>query len=421
MDTIYAEATPPGRGGVSIIRISGPEAHAVAAELSGTLGPARAASLRTVRDGDEVLDQALVMTFEAGSSFTGEDVVELHLHGAPVVVARVGKALRTRGVRLAEAGEFTRRAFLAGRIDLTEIEGLGDLLAAETEAQRRQAMQVAAGALRREAEGWREALVTAGGLVAASIDFPEDDAIDEVPPEAQALMRQVGGDIARHLAGVAAAERVREGFEVAILGAPNVGKSTLLNRIARRELAIVTDVPGTTRDVLEFHADLGGLAVTFLDTAGLRETTDTVEVIGVRRARDRAAQADLRVFLVEDGGDDAPELFRKGDILRRAKSDLGSGAEGGVSGLTGEGVEGLLSEITMELMTRVAGAGIVAHRRQAEHLQRARTALAVPAAEPAELIGERIRIALQALERLVGLVGADDYLGVVFSRFCIGK
>lgn len=421
MDTIYAEATPPGRGGVSIIRISGPEARAIAEGLAGEPAPARTAALRVLRDGDEVLDQALVLRFDPQASFTGEEVVELHLHGAPVVVARVGEAIRRRGARLAEAGEFTKRAFLAGRMDLTEIEGLGDLLAAETEAQRRQAMQLAAGKLRKEAEGWREALVTAGGLVAASIDFPEEDALGEVPPEALSLMHAVATQIDRHLSGAPAAERVREGFQVAILGAPNVGKSTLLNRIARRDLAIVTDIPGTTRDVLEFHADLGGLAVTFLDTAGLRVAEDRVEAIGVRRARERAEQADLRIFLLDGPADLTPSLFQHGDIVRRAKADLAPGPGDGVSGLTGAGVDDLLSAVAAELQSRVAGAGLVANRRQAEHLARARDALRVVAGASAELIGEGIRAALSSLEQLVGLVGADDYLDVVFSRFCIGK
>lgn len=418
MDTIYAEATPPGRGGVSVVRISGPRAAEVASALAGDLGPARTAVLRTLREDGEFLDQALVLRFEPEASFTGEEVVELHLHGAPVVVARVGAALRRKGVRLAEAGEFTRRAFLAGRFDLTEVEGLSDLLAAETEAQRRQAMQLAAGKLREAAGRWRENLVIAGGLIAASLDFPEEDALDEVPEEALRLIRDVAEEIRAEIAGAPAAERVREGFEVAIVGAPNVGKSTLINRLARRDISIVTPVPGTTRDVLEFHCDLEGLAVTFLDTAGLRDTADSVEAIGVQRARSRAEAADLRVVLV-DGGEATGDLLRAGDIVMRAKADL-TGA-GGVSGLTGEGVDDLLRQIGAELKQRVAGAGLVAHRRQAEHLRRACDALTGADGMPAELVGEAVRVALQSLEQLVGLVGADDYLDVVFSRFCIGK
>lgn len=419
MDTIYAEATPPGRGGVSIIRISGPKAAAIAEGMAGELAPARTAALRVLRDGGEVLDQALVVKFSAPESFTGEDIVELHLHGAPVVVARVGEALRRRGARLAEAGEFTKRAFLAGRVDLTEVEGLSDLLAAETETQRKQAMQLAAGKLREAAAAWREALVTAGGLIAASIDFPEEDALDEVPEEALTLMRGVAAEIAQELAGAPAAERVREGFQVAIIGAPNVGKSTLLNRIARRDVAIVTEVPGTTRDVLEFHCDLDGLAVTFLDTAGLRETGDLVEAIGVERARSRAADADLRIVLAEGDRTEDSGLLRKGDIVRSAKADL-EGNVSGISGLTGEGVDELLADVATELKSRVSGAGLVANRRQAEQLRRAREAIQ-SSGDAAEFAGEAVRIALQALEQLVGAVGADDYLDVVFSRFCIGK
>lgn len=421
MDTIYAEATPPGRGGVSIIRLSGPQAFGIAADLAGALPPSRTAALRSFADKGEILDQGLLLRFDAGSSFTGDAVVEFHLHGAPVVVARFGQALRNRGARLAEAGEFTRRAFLAGRVDLTEVEGVSDLLAAETETQRRQAMRLAAGDLRRLAAGWRNDLVTAGALVAASIDFPEEDALDEVPADVFALMRRVADQIRTQLDGAPAAERVREGFQVAIIGAPNLGKSTLLNRLAGRDVAIVTELPGTTRDVLEFHSDIDGLAVTFLDTAGLRETDDRIEAMGVSRARARAEQADLRVHLVEDDDGRPDGLFCPGDILRRAKGDLSTGERASVSGKTGEGVRELVLTISKELQGRISGAGLVATRRQAQHLQTACSALSGPCDEPAEIVGERIRVALQALERLVGMVSADDYLDVVFSRFCIGK
>ncbi|MFV0300043.1 MAG: tRNA uridine-5-carboxymethylaminomethyl(34) synthesis GTPase MnmE [Paracoccus sp. (in: a-proteobacteria)] len=418
MDTIFAEATPPGRGGVSILRISGPDARRAAERLAGPLATPRHAEFRELRDEGEILDQALVLWFEKGCSFTGEEVAELQLHGAPVIVRRVMAALRRAGLREAEAGEFTRRAFLNGRLDLAEVEGLSDLLAAETESQRRQAMRAAGGEIRRIADGWRDLLARAGALVEASIDFADEDVPEEVPAETFALLAQLRDEIARELHGYPASERLREGFEIAVIGPPNSGKSSLINRLARREVAIVSAVPGTTRDIIELRMDLRGLAVTFLDTAGLRETEDQIEAIGVDRARSRAEAADLRIFLSESGAHDL-SLFRAGDLALWSKSDLASG-RGDLSAVTGEGVEALLARIHDTLSVRVANAGIVSHRRQADALQDALTALEEWQAQP-ELLAESIRRTALSLERLVGRVGAEDYLDVIFSSFCIGK
>ncbi|WP_134724946.1 tRNA uridine-5-carboxymethylaminomethyl(34) synthesis GTPase MnmE [Paracoccus luteus] len=416
MDTIFAEATPPGRGGVSVVRLSGPDARAIGEAVAGALPVARRAELRSLRDG-EVIDQALVIRFDAGASFTGEDVVEFQLHGAPVVVRRLQSALRTRGARLAEAGEFTRRGFLNGCITLSAAEALADLLAAETESQRRQAMQVAGGALDRWAGTVRARLVRAGALVEVTLDFADEEVPEEVPGEAFDLLASVRDDIGAMLRGYPAAERLREGFEVAIIGPPNAGKSSLLNRIAGREMALVSDTAGTTRDVLEWHGDLAGLAVTFLDTAGLRETGDQVERMGVARARGRAQAADLRIHLSRDGGRDAT-LWQDGDMVVRSHSDLGGGD---VSAWTGEGVVELLDKVRGILATHVAGAGLVARRRQAEALGAAAAALDVPRSAPPEILAEAIRAAAQRLEELVGRVAPDDYLDDVFASFCIGK
>lgn len=418
MDTIFAEATPPGRGGVSVLRISGPGARVAAESLAGPLPTARRAEFRTLREGDEVLDQALVLWFDAGRSFTGEEVAELQLHGAPVIARRVMAALRQKGLREAEAGEFTRRAFLNGRLDLAEVEGLSDLLAAETESQRRQAMRTAGGEMGRIADGWRDLLTRAGALAEASIDFADEDVPEDVPEETFRLLEQLRQEIGRELHGFPASERLREGFEIAVIGPPNSGKSSLINRLARREVAIVSAIPGTTRDIIELRMDLRGLAVTFLDTAGLRETADEIEAVGVDRARARAEAADLRIFLSESGEHDLT-LLRDGDMRLRSKSDL-SPAGGDLSAMTGEGVDSLLERVYQTLSLRIADAGIVSHRRQADALRDALEALETARHEP-ELLAESIRRAALSLERLVGRVGAEDYLDVIFSSFCIGK
>ncbi|HMM09610.1 MAG TPA: tRNA uridine-5-carboxymethylaminomethyl(34) synthesis GTPase MnmE [Paracoccus solventivorans] len=416
MSTIYAEATPAGRGGVSVVRLSGPEARLIAEAIAGELPVARRAELRSLRDG-ELIDRALVIRFDEGASFTGETVVEFQLHGAPVVVRRLQEALRARGARLAEAGEFTRRGLLNGALALSEVEALSDLLAAESEAQRQQAMRVVSGELARWAEGLRERLVRAGALIEVSLDFADEEVPEEVPEEVFELLDSVRVDIAAAVAGLPAAERLRAGFEVAIVGPPNAGKSSLLNRIARREMALVSDVAGTTRDVLELHTELGGLAVTFLDTAGLREAEDFVEGLGLDRARDRARQADLRLHLSEDERA-VEELYQDGDLVLRSKADLGGR---GISAVTGAGVSEMLEELRRRLAERVAGAGLVTRKRQADALEDALAVLAVRRGQPAELLAEAVRQASHRLSEVVGKIAPDDYLDEIFSRFCIGK
>ncbi|WP_299360631.1 tRNA uridine-5-carboxymethylaminomethyl(34) synthesis GTPase MnmE [uncultured Paracoccus sp.] len=418
MDTIYAESTPPGRGGISVVRLSGPDARVIAEGLAGPLPIARHCYLRALRDGDRLIDRGLVVRFDAGSSFTGEEVVEFQLHGAPVVVRLLQVRLDSLGARHADAGEFTHRGFLNGRMDLTEAEGLADLLAAETEVQHRQAIRNAGGALQDWATDLRSKLVRAGALVAASIDFADEELPDDLAVEAVALLREVRGRIEEQLAGFPAAEQIRTGFEVAIVGPPNAGKSSLLNAIARREVALVTPIEGTTRDVLEVRVDLGGLPVTFLDTAGLRETKDVVERMGIERAESRAAAADLRIHLSESGTRSA-RLWRDGDLCLRSKADLTEG--GDISAVTGQGVREVLDTIRSLLTERVSSAGLVTRHRQASALERALAALDVEAGLSAELVADNIRVASTALREVVGEIGVEDYLDEVFSAFCIGK
>ena len=315
MDTIFALASAQGKAGVAIVRVSGPLAHDACTQLCGRGVPPRGTILRVLRDEmGEPLDQALVLSFSAPNSFTGENVVEFQTHGSIAVVTAVLDSLsKINGLRLAEPGEFTRRALENGKLDLSQVEGLADLIDAETEAQRKQAHAVLSGGLGLLAERWRKDLIRAASLIEVTIDFADEDVPVDVTPEVTTLLSGVQLDLERECKGVVIAERIRHGFEVAIVGAPNVGKSTLLNALAGREAAITSEYAGTTRDVIEVRMDLGGLPVTLLDTAGLRETTDHVEGMGISLARKRAEEADMRVFLVESD-EEMDVKMQTGDI-----------------------------------------------------------------------------------------------------------
>jgi tRNA modification GTPase len=426
MDTIFALASARGKAGVAVIRISGPDAHSAVQELCGDRPSPRRASVRKLRDGDgELIDEALVLVFEEGKSFTGEAAAELHLHGSPAVVAAVSRELSDRvGLRAAEAGEFTRRALDNERLDLAQVEGLADLIEAETEAQRKLAVRVFSGALGEKVERWRERLIRAAALLEATIDFADEEVPVDVGPEVSDLLSTVMNELKDEIAGSAASERIREGFEVAIIGAPNVGKSTLLNRLAGREAAITSEVAGTTRDVIEVRMDLGGLPVTFLDTAGLRETEDVVERIGVERARKRAEEADLRILLTEEPADAGAG---EADIVVRAKADQRKGSGLAVSGLTGAGVDVLVDMITSRLermAARPATAMRERHRLALEEglraLESAQNRLSA-GVKAEELVSEEIRAAVRSLESLVGRIGVEDVLDRIFKQFCIGK
>lgn len=421
MDLIFAEATPPGRGGVAVIRLSGEGARHAAERLVGEMPTARHAYFRTLADNEEPIDQVLAMWFPKGQSFTGEEVAELHLHGAPVIVRRVGSALLSMGARPAEAGEFTRRAFLNGRMDLAEIEGLGDLLAAETEAQRKLALRTTSGELARKAEAWRGLLIEAGALVEVSVDFADEDVPDDVPDRVFDAVAELRLALQTELEGFSSAERIRLGFEVAIIGPPNAGKSSLLNRLAKRDVAIVSDRAGTTRDVIELRYDLNGLAVSFLDTAGLREASDEIEEIGIGRAFERARCADLRIHLSDDATA-VKGLWQDGDIVVSGHADLGRvGSDLAISAVTGHGIGKLLDAVAGALSHRVSSAGLISHERQRAELIDAVAALDGIEGLPGELVAEKLRMANGSLDRLLGRIGADDYLDLIFSSFCIGK
>ena len=372
-----------------------------------------------------------MLRFEEGSSFTGEDVVEFQVHGGPAVQAAVLSAvLEIEECRLAEPGEFTHRALAHGVLDLVAVEGLADLIDAETSEQHRQALHMASGAVSEKVEAWRQTLVRGLALIEASIDFADEELPASVAKDAARSIRAGRDALAGELANWGAQERLRDGFEVAIVGAPNAGKSTLLNALAGREAAITSDVAGTTRDVIEVRMDCLGLPVTFLDTAGLRETDDTVERIGVERARARAGACDLRVFVLAEGQSVA-ELgvsLEKDDVIAQSFADVREVREGlAVSGLTGEGIGLLVERVHGALSSRLptgATIGRERHRRNVaaavDHLDLALQYLSLEDV-PFELVAESTRLGVGALDSLLGRVDVEDLLDEIFGSFCIGK
>lgn len=428
MDTIFALASAQGKAGVAVIRVSGPSALQAGAQLCGGALPARGTCLRILRDETgERLDEALVLTFTAPNSFTGENTVEFQTHGSTAVVSAVFEALtKIPGLRLAEPGEFTRRALENGQLDLSQVEGLADLIDAETEAQRKQAQVILAGGLGQLAEVWREKLIRAASLIEVTIDFADEEVPVDVTPEVSALISAVQTDLQRETAGVKITERIRSGFEVAIVGAPNVGKSTLLNLLAGREAAITSEYAGTTRDIIEVRMELAGLPVTLLDTAGLRETDDHVEGIGIALARKRAEAADLRVFLADESEVlDVP--MQKDDIRFRPKGDLRNGDEGGISGKSGQGVDQLVAHVSNVLAGKSMQAGIATRARHRDAMISANDRLVDAASilargpEFYDIAAEELRSAIRALEVLVGRIGVENLLDEIFSSFCLGK
>ncbi|WP_299964711.1 tRNA uridine-5-carboxymethylaminomethyl(34) synthesis GTPase MnmE [uncultured Roseobacter sp.] len=428
MDTIYALASAQGRAGISVIRVSGSQAHGSAARLMADVPQARVAATRVLRvDNGDILDHALVLRFDGPGSFTGEDVMEYHIHGSiSVQQALLNWLSQQPGHRLAEPGEFTRRAMENGRLDLAQVEGLADLIDAETEAQRKQAVRVFSGALGERVEAWRSKLIRAAALLEATIDFADEDVPVDVTPEVTELLTAVEGDLDREIRGSFVAERIRSGFEVAIVGPPNAGKSTLLNRLAGREAAITSDIAGTTRDVIEVRMDINGLPISFLDTAGLRDSTDEVEVIGVARAMERAEAADLRVFLTTDP-DDLPLVPKEIDIILTPKVDLTTDLNSGISGKTGQGVDELLAGISEIFSEKVAQSGSATHARHRSAMLQTKDLLVETqrtlsqGSAAYDIAAEDLRTAIRALEALVGRIGVETLLNEIFASFCLGK
>jgi tRNA modification GTPase len=445
MDTIFAPATAAGRAAVAVVRVSGPATLSVVQALAGRAPKPRMAALRTLRHGGVDLDEALVLRFEAPASYTGEDSAEFHVHGGRAVVEALLAALSELGLRLAEPGEFTRRAFENGKLDLAQAEGVADLIDAETEAQRRQALGQVGGALSQRYDRWRDLLVHSLAMLDAAVDFPDEDLPEAVAERARPGLRLLSAELDAALADVDRGRRVRDGFRVALVGAPNAGKSTLLNGLVEREAAIVTDTPGTTRDVIEVPLVLAGYKVLVADTAGLRETADAIEAEGVRRARAWAEEADLRLWVV-DGFHvkhtvKLEEAVRPGDWLVLNKADIAEAsaldqAEARWSGQglrdfrlsarSAEAVNEIREALSVHVADALSGAEFPAatRLRHAERLREARGYIARALSEvglEVELAAEDVRLAARALEKITGRVDPEDVLGRVFSTFCIGK
>lgn len=456
--TVYALSTAPGRAGVAVVRVSGSAAGAVVQALTGRpLPPSRVLTLAALRSpaesGDDgcaaesspesacgyrvaesvghLIDRGCVVWFPAPHSFTGDDVGEFHVHGGRAVVSALLDAIAAvPGTEPAEAGAFTRRAFENGKMDLTAAEGLIDLIDAETEAQRRQGLRQMEGALGALYDDWRTRLVSGLALITADIDFSDEDLPDGLWDDARATLQGVIAEMENHLADARRGERLRDGLRIAVVGRPNVGKSTLLNAIAGREAAIVSPVAGTTRDVIEVHLDIGGYPVTFADTAGLRATDDAIEREGVRRAEAWAADADLRVHVMEAGTDLGPDVFDpETDIVVFNKADLVAARTDDVPGLwvsarTGIGVPDVIGVIKARLDTLYieTPSPLITRDRYRFAIESARDALMrASIGDAVELIAEDVRAAATALGRITGRIDVEDVLDAVFRDFCIGK
>lgn len=445
--TIFALSSGRPPSAIALVRVSGPQAGLVLTTLAGKLPTPRQASRRLLRDGaGQPIDDAVVLWFPAPGTATGEDVAEFHVHGGRAVLAALlAEISLIPKTRAAEPGEFTRRAFENGKLDLTEAEGLDDLIHADTDRQRRQALRQLQGLLGNRARDWRERIIEASALIEAGIDFSDEgDVPAELVAPAVKAIKALHDEIAKVLAAQGHSERLRDGLVVAIAGEPNVGKSTLMNQLARREVAIVSPHAGTTRDVIEVQLDLDGYPVTVIDTAGIRESDDPVEQEGVRRARARAEDADLVLWLVEGERTADPDAMRSlrttgegqrssGSVwIVRNKIDLGGAAtarpagEFGISASQGDGIPELveaLVKFVADFFGTTEGA-LVTRTRQRDLLVRASDSLRRSlelVEEGEELAAEELRAAAYALGRLLGRVDVEDVLGAIFQKFCIGK
>ncbi len=427
-DTIYALSSAPGRAGVAVIRLTGSQAVETLGKITkSSIPPVRKMMLRTIWSSTEIVDEAMVVWFEAGASFTSEQVVELHVHGGRATVTGVLNVLsEIPGLRSAEPGEFTRRAMESGRMDLVEVEALADLINAETEEQRKQALSLMVGDGHEKALEWRGLFLQALALLEASIDFAdEEDAPEDVSERVNALLETLRAELTAAISGSKAAANVRDGFRIALVGAPNVGKSTLMNALANRQAAITSPIAGTTRDIIEVSCDFKGFPVILQDMAGIRDSDDPVERIGVSWALEAAAEADLRLFLESPDASplDKKDLEKEGDLTVSTKSDLFDISDGlRVSAKMGCGIDALIDEIVSKISKANSVSSVFARGRQIECLRKALSQVDVCfGVEAPELVAENLRGGIDAMNHLFGVIGNEEVFGEVFSKFCIGK
>ena len=427
-DTIYALATSQGRAGVAVVRISGPEAFTSLKSLciNFNINPRKSKLCDLYTDEGLHLDRALVIPFKGPQSFTGEDVVELHLHGSIAVIQKTLETLsKLPNLRQALPGEFTRRAFTNEKLDLAEIEGLADLIEAETEAQRVQALQVLSGKLGQRVQEWRSMIIKAMAFIEVTIDFADEEVPTDISKDVLLILTNIIKDLEYESESTKVAERIRSGFEVAIVGKPNVGKSSLLNALSGREAALTSEEAGTTRDIIEVRMDLGGLPVTMMDTAGLRDTDNLIENKGISKAIEKANSADLVIVLTEDG--EIPIEIQNSSVLKFvSKCDDGELADG-VSAFTGYGLDNMISSIKRKLEKRVQNQGLATRYRHREAIDSAVNKIQMAKKfvkdGPSfyDLAAEELRQTTYTLDELFGKVDVENVLDEIFSSFCLGK
>ncbi|HEX4294357.1 MAG TPA: tRNA uridine-5-carboxymethylaminomethyl(34) synthesis GTPase MnmE [Rhizomicrobium sp.] len=434
-DTIYALSSAPGRAGVAVVRVSGPDAAGAVRTLTGKPPPVprNAVLARFFDAAGAAIDHGLVLYFAAPASFTGEDMAEFHIHGGRATVEALLAALAAAGLRPAEPGEFTRRAVENGKLDLTQAEAVADLIDAETDAQRRQALRQYDGILSVLYERWRQELIRATAWAEAAIDFSDEELPADMLARVHAAIREILEEIQRHLNDSARGETLREGLYLTVIGPPNAGKSSLVNALARRDVAIVAETAGTTRDIVEVRMDLGGYLVTLADTAGLRHAAEAVEAEGVRRALARAKSADLVLLLLDGSAEDPmaglpPSMRADLTVWNKAELPWPARRSGAAISLkTGQGLDALMTVLAAEVRNRLEAPGeapVLTRKRHRHALEQAarslEAALAAPPGHP-ELLAEDLRLALRALGRITGRVDIEQLLDVVFRDFCIGK
>ena len=430
-DTVFALATSPGKAAIAVVRISGSRAFDIVRKLVGALPPPRTAVLRSLRYNSELIDRALVICFKEKASYTGEDMVELHIHGSIAVIDSLSEVLSVGfNLGVADPGEFTRRALMNGCMDLSQVEGLLDLVNSETKEQKNQSLRALTGVIGDKSKGWRTAILRSLSLAEVMIDFSEEEVPKNTVSDILVLVKSLIDKLVSELKDSNSLELIRDGFDVSIIGKPNVGKSSLLNYLAGREKAIVSEKAGTTRDIIELGIDLKGFRVNFFDTAGIHDSTDEIEVIGIERAKRKALQSHMRVFLVteNDTVEDLGVAVKETDIIFSAKSDLGKcSVHPGISSKSGEGVSKMLKKISKNLYKSTSYSGVLINKRHKKvikntvvYLELAYTELKHSEAQ-IEIVAENLRLAIMELDFLVGKINVEDILGDIFSSFCIGK
>ncbi len=429
--TIFALSTASGKAGIAIVRISGNEAFSIAEAISGPLPEPRKAFLRNLMYDHMLIDQAIVIRFKKDNSYTGEDMVEFQVHGSNAVLANLFEVFTTKfKLPMAKPGEFTKRALENGRMDLSQVEGLGDLIEAETKQQHKQSLNSLIGSISNKTDEWRQLILEALALTEIMIDFTDQEVPEDTCYEIDRVLRILLKNLHQELGRYKASELVRDGFDITIIGKPNVGKSSLLNYIAGKERAIVSEVAGTTRDIIELSIDLKGYRVNFFDTAGIHETKDSIELIGIDRAKTKAKNSDMRIFLLENN--DLVKNFgleiKSDDLVFNAKSDLfNSTKKAGISGKTGDGVNKMLDIVFQKIKNKTRYNSVLINERHKNIIEITISSLTSAQEElkrtnvQIEIVAELLRSSITQLDLLIGKINVEDILGAIFSSFCIGK